>query len=155
MPDGFEYSGPSVHEVVFDPGYRDTEIVQAYSKTVSLNETVQLVFSYPAPEADPFTMGGMFPELVAPEDAVSEVEINGAAASLVRGTWSDETMRRIQRIELPLDPEWDYDGGYAITFTIDVPGHGRVRARLFSVFATTAVTGDDLIKIARSVVAVE
>jgi hypothetical protein len=155
MPEGFDYSGPYIHNIVFDQSYGDTEIVQGYSKIISLNETAQLVLSYPATEVNPPALGSVFEELVPPEEAVSEVEINGGTASLVTGTWSRETLLRIQRIETPLDPEWDYEGGYSIRFTINVPEQGGIAVRIFTVSPTDAISADDLVKIARSVAAVD
>ena len=152
LPEGFDYSGPSIHDIAFDQTYGDPEIVQGYSKIVSLEETAQLVLSYPAPDVNPPSLESAFAELVPPDDAVSEIEINGAAASLVTGTWSKETLQRIQKVELPLDPEWDYNGGYSLRFSIDVPGQNRVPVSLFTVFAAAGITGDDLVRIARSVV---
>jgi hypothetical protein len=154
LPEGFEY----------DPGIGDPGTVsivvstsiarQMYKKEVTGEETIYLAMNYPS--TSPTTTS--FEERIGaevPEDAISEIDINGMTAYLYNGSWSADTLRRIARVELPINPEWDYDGGTSIRFAIDVPDNERVWVDVRTVLPTDEVTDKDLIRIARSVIVVE
>lgn len=155
LPQGFTYNGPYADSSYAEQAFSGSEMVLGYKKSVSINSSAQLVLSYPATQTDPAAISPIFRDLATPDDATSRVEINGLAATLVRGTWSQDTMLRIQNLETPINPEWDYQGGFSITFAVEVPGKGPVWVHLFTVFPTDAVTTDDLVRIAKSVVPVD
>ncbi|MFC2070266.1 hypothetical protein ACFLTB_03765 [Chloroflexota bacterium] len=156
MPEGFEYAGPFTGGTVSDRAFTKQVIFQNYSKIVSMEETAGsgLFMIYPL-HADTSDSVEKRLGLEAPEDAISEIDINGTTAYLSHGSWSNETMRRVAQLVLPLNPEWDYDNGTSIRFTIDVPDEDRVWVSISTIFSIGYVTDKDLIRIARSVVVVE
>ena len=91
-----------------------------------------------------------------PEDAVSEITINGETAYLFHGRWTRETMDRLARLDTSQDPEWDYDnGGHSIRFQHVIPNGDRIWVSLATVFPTDQITEEDIVKIAESIVTVE
>jgi hypothetical protein len=94
-------------------------------------------------------------DLTPPEDAITETEINGNTAYLYQGGWSEETIRRIAKLEEPIDPEWDYEGKISIRFTIDIPDKGNIWISIGTIFSVEDITQKDLIKIAESVTVIE
>jgi hypothetical protein len=154
IPDGFEFESEiaSPDSSVGIAG--TTQAYLAYDNKDVVGEMDLLLMIYPAPAS----VDSSFMEqigVIKPEDAVSEIKINGDTAYLTRGGWTDETLRRISRIELPINPEWDYAGGYSIRFTIEVPDNERVWVRLFTLRPTDRINEQDIVKIARSFVVIE
>ena len=139
-------------------GQRTTTITQVYEKDVFGEIIVYISMSYPT---DAGKTDSSFMEhigllgLQVPEDAISEISINDMTAYLYHGCWSTDTLNRIARLELPINPEWDYDNYVSIRFAIDLPDNEIVWVRLATMRPTDKVDADDLIKIASSVVVVE
>ncbi len=153
LPEGFEYA-PGVENPRSDLNSTARETYQVYYKVVSLEEAAILAIIYPFDVPESASIEEKF-GLEVPEDAVKEIDINGIPAHLQHGSWSNDTLKRIARLELPINPEWDYDGAISIRFAINVPDKGRIWVCISTVFPTDEVTDRDLIRIARSVVVVE
>lgn len=94
-------------------------------------------------------------DLVPPKDAISEININNATGYLFHGGWSEDTLERIQGLELPINPEWDYEGNISIQFVVDTVEYGKVWVLLRTVSPTDEISEKELIKIAKSVAVVE
>ncbi len=154
LPGGFEYDEGIDNPNPVSKAMNISRAHLMYSKKVFGEETAYLAMIYPstAPETTSFEerIGA-----IVPEDAVSEIDINGATAYLTRGNWTQETLNRIARVELPINPEWDYEGGFTVRFTIEVPDNDRVWVILTTLRPTDEVSDKDIIRIARSVMVVE
>ena len=91
-----------------------------------------------------------------PEDAVSDVPVNGKPATLIRGMWDNDTLNLIARADVEAlhehTPGWDYDTSWALFFT-----HELSDSRLVDVVMTALyepgewITVDEMIAIAESV----
>ena len=125
-----------------------------YQKRVSKDDTAEIVMSYPSYVGKYSSLEERL-GLEAPEDAISEIDINGITAYMFRGSWSVNTLRQIAQGELPDSPKWDYDGNISIRFAIDVPDNERVWVTVGTVSPTDEVNDKDLIRIAKSVVVIE
>ena len=94
--------------------------------------------------------------VIAPEDAISEILMNGETVFLFHGSWTEETLERIAHLTMPINPEWDYESNHiSIKFTFSIPNGERIWIRLGTVFPNDEVTEKDIIRIARSVVVVD
>ena len=157
LPQEYEYAGPFLNSITSDRAFTGETILQSYGNYASGEIEDSLVMSYPYPTLD--TIPSPLLEitgLIPPEDAITETEINGNTAYLYRGSWSDETRRRVAKLEEPIDPEWDYDRSISIRFTVDVPDKGSIWVSISTIFPIEdIITQKDLIKIAESVTVME
>ena len=164
LPEGFEYSGPDIEHMNIEssganiktfPGSQT--MILGYHRVVSMQQMDNFLISYPSSDTYPASSQKIqeILDLSPPDNAITEVTVNGRTALLYHGRWSDETLKRIQRLERPLDPEWDYEGSISVRFPIDVPGEGEIWVSISTVFTVVELTEDDLIRIAKSVVVVE
>ena len=154
LPDGFEFVplGDSSLNVIETIPLSSSKYV--YQKRVSKDDTAEIFMSYPSYEGK----YSSFEErigLEVPVDAISEININGVTAYLFHGNWSMDTLGRIARVEVPINPEWDYEGNSSIRFAIDVPDNERVWVVVTTIIPTDEVSEKDLVRIARSVVVIE
>ena len=156
LPQEYEYAGPFLNSITSDRAFTGETILQSYGNYASAGIEDSLVMSYPYPTLD--TIPSPLLEitgLIPPEDAITETEINGNTAYLYRGSWSDETRRRVAKLEEPIDPEWDYDRSISIRFTVDVPDKGSIRVSISTIFPVNDITQKDLLKIAESVTVIK
>ena len=100
--------------------------------------------------------------LIVPEDAISEIRINGEAAFLFHGYWTLETLRRIIRLTTPLNPEWDYENGHiSVRFAFSIPSGEMIWVWLGTLWLGDEIapgdeiTEKEIIRIAESVVVVD
>ena len=156
LPEEYEYAGPFLNTITADRAFPGETMLQSYGNYASAGIEDSLVMSYPYPTLD--TIPSAFLEitgLIPPEDAITKIEINGNTAYLYQGSWSDETRQRVAKLEEPIDPEWDYERSMSIRFTIDVPDEGSIWVSISTIFSVEDITQKDLVKIARSVIAIE
>ena len=156
LPEEYEYAGPFLNTITADRAFPGETMLQSYGNYASAGIEDSLVMSYPYPTLD--TIPSAFLEitgLIPPEDAITKIEINGNTAYLYQGSWSDETRQRVTKLEEPIDPEWDYERSISIRFTIDVPDEGSIWVSISTIFSVEDITQKDLVKIARSVIAIE
>lgn len=154
LPKGFEFiplSDSSLNIIETTPLSSSKYV---YEKRISKDDTVEIFMSYPSYEGK-YSSFEERSGLEAPIDAISEIDINGITAYLFHGRWSDETLKRVARAELPINPEWYYEGGISIRFAIDLSDNEKVWVTVATVSPTDKVTNKDLIKIAKSVVVIE
>jgi len=89
-----------------------------------------------------------------PDDAVSEVKVNGETAYLVRGSWSAETLAKLQRLDPDLvefTPEWDYDMYLTLYFDFELSQDERIGVMVQAMFYPAEwITATELVKIAES-----
>ena len=151
LPKGFKYD-PGIDNCDPVSIIGDTSTVtQMYTKAVLGKQSVWIGMMYPSIAGKSnFTMETL--GLEVPEDAISEMDINGITAYLFHGNWSNDTINQIARAEVPDNPKWDYNNIISIRFAIDVPDYGRVWVSLRTVMPTDEVNDKDLVRIARSVV---
>ena len=156
LPEEYEYAGPFLNTITADRAFSGETMLQSYGNYASAGIEDSLVMSYPYPTLD--TIPSAFLEitgLIPPEDAITKIEINRNTAYLYQGSWSDETRQRVAKLEEPIDPEWDYERSMSIRFTIDVPDEGSIWVSISTIFSVEDITQKDLVKIARSVIAIE
>jgi hypothetical protein len=153
LPEGYDYAGPFPNMITIDRAFTGNPMMQSYGKDDATIEDI-LFMSYPLESPIPLGLQEIV-DLTSPEDAITETEINGNTAYLYQGGWSEETIRRIAKLEEPIDPEWDYEGKISIRFTIDIPDKGNIWISIGTIFSVEDITQKDLIKIAESVTVIE
>lgn len=154
LPKGFEYAGPFPDNIVADKAFTGKMMLQSYGRDASAAIGNSLVMSYPTTDIIPSAFQEMV-GLIPPEDAITEIELNGNTAYFYRGNWSEETLGRVAKLEEPFDPKWDYERSIAIRFTINVPDEGSIWVSISTIFSVDDITQKDLIKIAKSVTVIE
>ena len=93
--------------------------------------------------------------LIRPADALTEVEVNGRTAYLVRGGWSAETIMQGPGID-PDNAEWDYDMSLTLFFDYELSEDSEVGVALQAVAKPSEWTTDaEMVRIAESIVRVE
>lgn len=153
MPEGFDYDAETGNNGAMPNMITKSRVQQVYIKECTGGQPIYLLMIYPLASPD----AGYFDKQIGleiPEDAISRPEINGQKAYLIRGSWSTETRKRITQGEESIDTEWDYDVNNSIRFTVDVPGKGAVWVTVSPVSPVAEISGEELIRIAESVVAI-
>ncbi len=85
-----------------------------------------------------------------PDDALSEVEVKGEIAYLVRGQWSAATIARGPGADPDL-AEWDYDFILSLFFDFHISQDNKVGVIIQARFSPADwITGEELVKIAES-----
>jgi hypothetical protein len=90
-----------------------------------------------------------------PDDAVSEVKVNGETAYLVRGSWSAETLGKLINPDPELlaeyTPEWDYDMYLTLYFDFELSPDERIGVMIQAVFLSSEwITAKEMVRIAES-----
>ena len=151
-------------------GFEPTKAVEGASPVLTVGETVSvhLMYTEYSPGQGP-TLALTYPRtygisspmmeqlgLIVPEDAVSDIHINGETAFLFHGSWTEETLDRIARLIMPPNPEWDYESSrISVTFAFAIPNGERIWVKLGTVFPNDEVTEKAIVRIAKSVVLVD
>ena len=160
LPEGFELTkdGDRVDPILI---WGETGHFNLMYTKYSPSQGATLVLSYPE------TYGESNPVMerlgvTVPEDAISEIRINGETAFLFHGNWTLETLVRISQLITPLNPEWDYESNHiSIRFAFSIPGGEMIWVWLGTLWpgdeVTTGdeVTEQDIIRIVESVVVVD
>ena len=154
LPEGYEYAGPFPNSIMANRAFSSKPMLQGYGKNASAGIGDSLIMSYPTEDTIPSAFQEMI-GLIPPEDAITETEIDGNAAYFYQGNWSEETLKRVAKLEEPIDPDWDYERNISIRFTIDVPDEGNIWVSISTIFYVEDITQKDLVKIAESIIVIE
>ncbi len=155
LPEGFEFHPYEVLE------YGKPDEVMALDKPPAqivyrkLNHHIFIVYPrrMPSSGGDNFLFERLGLDLQRPEDAVSDVKVNGEAAHLVRGEWSADTLNRIMKLEDfdPSDAEWDYDIYLTLYFDFELSPDERIGVMIQALFYPAEwITEKEMVKIAES-----
>ncbi len=90
-----------------------------------------------------------------PEDAASIVKVNGKPAYLIRGMWSADTLKQLEKPDLEklrnFTPEWDYDFSLSLYFGYELSDGNTVIVLLRAMFYPAEwITIEEMVKIAES-----
>ncbi len=149
LPEGFEFH---THEV---SGPLELTATVVYRK---LDHHIFVM--YPTPLPPPWGKQSPLWERLGldwqrPADAVSIVEVNGEEAYSIRGWWSADTLRLLEKLDLEQlqshTPEWDYDFSLSLHLEYELPEGNRVPVMLRApIFPAEWITDKEMVKIAES-----
>ena len=88
-----------------------------------------LIVAYPVPFSPEDTPFMREIGLIRPDDALSEVEVNGKTAYLMRGGWSEETINQGPGIDSE-QAEWDYTRSLTLFFEASLTDETSVAAAI-------------------------
>ncbi len=121
--------------------------------------THQFIIQYPPnlpPSiSDDFLLETLGIEWQRPDDAVSEVEVNGKTAYLVQGSWSAESLQHLINPDTEFlatyTPEWNYDWYFSLFFDFELSSGETVGVIIRDLLnSAERITPDEMIKIAES-----
>ena len=116
LPEGFEfvqYQLLGFNESVFPSTLVPyaSILYQRFKDYASHSISIMYPSTFPPPVSDNYLLESLGLEWQRPDNAVSEVEVNGETAYLVRGSWSTETLRQLNKPDPELlaeyTPVWD------------------------------------------------
>jgi hypothetical protein len=84
LPEGFEYSPPATGNLASERLFTGDMVMVTYRRIVSMQRVDNLLMAYPSSDTYPASFQKMF-DLTPPEDAISEVTVNGKTALLYHG----------------------------------------------------------------------
>ncbi len=152
LPKGLEFNKGGVKEIPKSPEWPDipqlVEII--YSSSGDEPGGHGMLVFYPTEW--PRNIGGPS-GLETPEDAISEIDVNGRTAYLTRGMWSEEAWSSLTETGvLPADAEWDYGTITSLQFALDLPD-GETIGVILAVTPDPAawISDTELVRIAESV----
>jgi hypothetical protein len=160
LPEGYEFDGYGVSGI-------SESVVLSYPKPSAMlfykkyedYATHQFIIQYPPHHppsiSDSFLLETLGIEWQRPDDAVSEVEVNGKTAYLVQGSWSAESLQHLINPDTEFlatyTPEWDYDFYFSLFFDFELSSGETVGVIIRDMLdASEGVTPDEMIKIAES-----
>ena len=138
LPDNFEFAGAN--------------LTRRVARLTYVNANKRLIIAYPvafSKEESPFMKEiGLF----RPDDALVPVTINGQSANLMRGGWSDDTIRQGPSVN-PATAEWDYEKSLTIFFDYALTDGGNTGVAVQALVRPLEwTTADQMITIAESMV---
>ncbi len=152
LPEGFEFvrydvigEGKPLASVVYNrfKDYASHSILIMYPQSFSLSVSDNFVFEY------------LGLDWQRPDDAVSEVKVNGATAYLIRGSWSAETLTKLARLDPDLaeyTPGWDYDMYLSLYFDFELSPDEVVGVMIQAMlYPADWITEKEMVKIAESI----
>ena len=160
LPEGYEleqYGVDGISEPA-DPSYPMPSAMLHYGKYKDY-ATHRFVIQYPPnlpPSiSDDFLLETLGIEWQRPDDAVSEVEVNGQPAYLTQGGWSSESLHHLIKPDpeflATYTPEWDYDWYSSLSFDFELSSGETVGVIIRALFTSDEwITPDEMIKIAES-----
>jgi len=170
LPEGFEFSGydiplPSTMlpggQVVMPfggPGQPYASILYKRFKDYAYhNVLIDYPWSFSPLVGYDFLFERLGLDWQRPEDAVTEVEVNGKTSYLVRGNWSYETLEQLAHpdpeVLAEYVPEWDYEMQLNLYFNFYLSQDEVVEVRILALTLSQPVdwiTEKELVKIAES-----
>jgi hypothetical protein len=162
MPEGFEFDQYDVLNLGSDTIKLDDQIVmplgEPYAMVVyrELNHHVftQYPQSFSPSVSDDFLLERLGIEWRRPDDAVSEVKVNGKTAYLVRGSWSAESLAKLQRLDPDLPeytPKWDYEMYLSLFFDFELSTSETVGVMIWAMlYPEDWITAKEMVAIAES-----
>ena len=160
LPEGYEleqYGVSGISEPVV-PSYLMPAAMLHYKKYEDYayhRFIIQYPPNHPPSRSDDLLLETLGIEWQRPDDAVSEVEVNGETAYLTRGSWSYESLVMWASLDTEAlatyTPEWDYDWYLSLSFEFELPQNETVGVALVATLSSAEwITPDELIKIAES-----
>lgn len=162
MPEGFEFDQydvlgkPDDFDMMPPVGPYASVLYKRYKDYAYHNVFIQYPWGFPPPVSDDFLLERLGIEWRRPDDAVSEVKVNGETAYLVRGTWSMETLEQLHKADPELlaeyTPEWDYEGLYlSLYFDFELSPDEVVGVMIQALFYPSEwITAKEMVAIAES-----
>ena len=157
MPEGFEFdqydvSGSGTRtikpdDMVVMPRGEPYAILfyDRYENYANHNILIQYPWSFSSSAGDDILLERLGIEWRRPDDAVSEVKVNGKAAYLVRGSWSAESLQTLE------NPEWDYDIYLSLYFDYKLSQDETVGVMMRAMFYPAEwITSNEMFKSAES-----
>jgi hypothetical protein len=162
MPEGFEFDQYEVFNL--EPGtiQPDDQVVmplgEPYAMVVyrELNHHVFIQYpqSFSPSVSNDFLLERLGIEWRRPDDSVSEVKINGKTAYLVRGSWSAETLAKLQRLDPDLPeytPKWDYEMYLSLFFDFELSTNETIGVMIWAMlYPEDWITAKEMVAIADS-----
>ena len=151
MPEGFEFQSYQIS----GPG--DTIVTIAYTQS---NHTILISYTREFPDwldnSSLSFLHNLGLDWRRPEDAVSDVTVNGKPATLIRGMWDNDTLNLIARADFEAlhehTPGWDYDTSWGLYFTYELSDSDPVDVVIMGFFEPEEwITADEMVAIAESV----
>ena len=153
LPEGFEFvrydvigEGKPLASVAYNrfKDYASHSILIMYPQSFSLSGE------------DNFLFESLGLDWQRPDDAVSEVKVNGETAYLVRGSWSADTLEQLMKPDPELlaeyTPGWDYDMYLSLRFDFELSPDEIVEVMIWAMFYPSEwITGREMVKIAESI----
>ncbi len=133
-------------------GFSTAEMVTGRVASLAYTDPSHLLsIIYPIPfSPEGYLVQGLATSPKRPDDALSEVEVNGETAYLVRGQWSADTIRQGPGID-PSLAKWDYDITLALFFDFQVSQDNKVSVGIRVLFDPADwTTGEELVRVAES-----
>ncbi len=150
MPEGFEFDQYDVNETAgiatisyvrfHDFSYQEILIMYPLSFSLSISDNPLLE--------------SLLLNWQRPDDAVSEVKVNGETAYLVRGSWSADSLMMLVNPDpeflATYTPEWDYDMYQSLYCDYTLPSDETVGVMIRANFNSSGITAKEMVKIAES-----
>ncbi len=152
LPEGFEF----VRYDVFGEGKPLTSVVyQRFKDYANHNILILYPQSFSPSGGDNFLFESLGLDWQRPDDAVSEVKVNGETAYLVRGSWSEETIAELGRLNpetlAEFTPGWDYDMYLSLRFDFELSPDEVVGVMIRAMlYPSDWITAKKMVKIAES-----
>jgi hypothetical protein len=111
--------------------------------------------SFPSLVGDDFLLESLGIEWRRPDDAVSEVKVNGKAAYIVRGSWSAESLQYLTNLDIEFlatyTPSWDYDMYLSLFFDFELSQDETVGVMMRAMlYPNEWITSNEMVKSAES-----
>ena len=167
MPEGFEFDQYDVLNLGTGTIQPDGQVVMPlgepcailfygiYENYASHQIIIQYPRSFSSSVSDDFLLERLGIEWRRPDDAVSEVKVNGKAAYLVHGSWSAESLQKLNNpdpeVLATYTPSWDYDMFISLFFDFELSQDETVGVMMLALFYSTEwITSNEMVKSAES-----
>jgi hypothetical protein len=167
MPEGFEFKQYEVFNfgaeaiqpggrVVMPLGEHFANLVyERYENYVYNYITIQYPQSFPPSVSNDFLLENLGIEWQRPDDAVSEVKVNGKTAYLVKGSWSAESLQYLSKPDpeflATYTPVWDYDMPLSLFFDFELSQDETVGVMMRAMlYPTEWITPNEMVRSAES-----
>jgi hypothetical protein len=164
MPEGFEFDQYDVLNLGPGTIQPDDQVVmplgEPYAMVVyhKLNHHVFIHYpqSFPPSVSDDFLLESLGIEWQRPDDAVSEVKVNSKTAYLVRGSWSAESLQKLENPDPEFlstyTPSWDYDMYLSLYFDFELSTSETVGVMIWAImlYPEDWITANGMVAIAES-----
>jgi hypothetical protein len=160
LPEGYELeqygvSGISESVVSSYPMPSAMLFYKKYEDYATHQFIIQYPPNHPPSISDDFLLETLGIEWQSPDDAVSEVEVNGETAYLVQGSWTAESLHHLINPDpeflATYTPEWDYDFYFSLFFDFELSS-GETVGVIIRDMANTGewITAKEMVAIAES-----
>ena len=128
---------------------------ERYENYAYHNIIIQYPQSFPSSISDDFLLEVLGIEWQRPDDAVSEVKVNGKTAYLVHGSWSAESLQILTSLDTEAlstyTPVWDYDMYLSLFFNFELSQDDMVGVMMRAMlYPKDWVTSCEMVAIAES-----